>query len=342
MGKEIGFLDGYRKLKRAKVKEMENKPLVSVIIPVYNVEKYLRQCVDSVIQQSYQNIEIFLVNDGSKDGSGVLCDEYAKKDARINVFHVENGGAARARNIGLDHASGEYIIFLDSDDYWDDAFALEKVLLFAQETQSDVVCFGNKRYYQQDDKTVPIKSYVNNGESSIVRLMEKNQYISSSNLKFYSSGLIQGNNIRFNSGQKSEDIEWSVKILQFAKKITWYEANFYVYRKQNSCSVTSNLGYDNVKDVWNVIQKYSLAEKCENRLNKRAVLSYLANEYVLLLTFSNRVKTGTIKTLLREMKSVWWILKYDNYPYVKKVRKIRILGFAIIRKLLGLYSWIKN
>ncbi|MBO5142220.1 MAG: glycosyltransferase family 2 protein [Clostridia bacterium] len=91
--------------------------LISVIIPVYNVEEYIRECLDSVINQTYKNLEIILIDDGSKDNSGKICDEYAKKDKRIKVIHKENGGLSSARNKGLDNAQGKYITFVDSDDY---------------------------------------------------------------------------------------------------------------------------------------------------------------------------------------------------------------------------------
>lgn len=96
---------------------MPNTPLITVIVPVYNVEKYLPRCVDSIINQTYKNLEIILVDDGSTDSSPAICDGYAKKDSRVNVIHKQNGGASSARNTALDIASGDYIGFVDSDDY---------------------------------------------------------------------------------------------------------------------------------------------------------------------------------------------------------------------------------
>ena len=90
--------------------------LISVIVPVYNAEKYLRECLDSIVNQTYKNIEIILVDDGSTDGSGAICDEYADKDVRIKVYHIPNGGASNDRNLGIDNADGEYLMFVDSDD----------------------------------------------------------------------------------------------------------------------------------------------------------------------------------------------------------------------------------
>ena len=92
-------------------------PTISVIVPVYNTEKYLRRCIDSVLAQTYADFELLLIDDGSKDKSGEICDEYAQKDARVRVFHMENGGVSSARNLGLDNARGEWVAFVDSDDY---------------------------------------------------------------------------------------------------------------------------------------------------------------------------------------------------------------------------------
>ena len=134
----------------------ERKPLVSVIVPVYNVYPYLRDCVQSVQAQSYQNWELLLVDDGSTDGSGELCDELAKNDARIRVLHKENGGLSDARNAGLKRAKGEYIVFLDSDDLLD-ATAVEKLEALCAQAKADVVIaqtepFAEKiRFYKETE-----------------------------------------------------------------------------------------------------------------------------------------------------------------------------------------------
>lgn len=95
---------------------MNANPKISVIVPVYNTEKYLKRCIDSILEQSYSDFELLLIDDGSKDGSGAICNEYAAKDSRVHVFHKPNGGASSARNVGLDNAKGEWIAFADADD----------------------------------------------------------------------------------------------------------------------------------------------------------------------------------------------------------------------------------
>ena len=104
------------------VQSVKTSPTISVIIPVYNAEKYLCRCIDSILAQTYKDFELLLIDDGSKDSSGTICDEYAAQDARVRVFHKENGGVSSARNVGLDHARGEWITFVDSDDYIEENF----------------------------------------------------------------------------------------------------------------------------------------------------------------------------------------------------------------------------
>lgn len=117
--------------------------LVSVVIPVYNVEKYLRKCVKSVVEQTYPHVEILLIDDGSTDRSGQLCDELQREDSRIRAFHKKNGGQSEARNLGVENAKGEYITFVDSDD-WIDENAIERMVQCAQNVQAELVCCGYK------------------------------------------------------------------------------------------------------------------------------------------------------------------------------------------------------
>ena len=122
-----------------------NTPLVSVIVPVYNVAPYLEQCLDSIVNQSYRNLEIILVDDGSTDKSGAICDRYAEQDSRIQVVHKENGGQSSARNVALDMMTGEWVLFVDSDD-WIELNTLE-LLLEQKDERADLVEFGVNLVY---------------------------------------------------------------------------------------------------------------------------------------------------------------------------------------------------
>ena len=123
-----------------------NLPSISIIVPVYNVEPYLRRCVNSIINQTYKNLDIILVDDGSTDHSGEICDEYATKDNRIKVIHRENGGLSAARNTGLNIAKGEYVYFVDSDDYIERE-TCEIALSYAVNQQANIVCFGYREIF---------------------------------------------------------------------------------------------------------------------------------------------------------------------------------------------------
>lgn len=122
----------------------KQEDLISVIVPVYKVEKYLHRCVDSIINQTYKNLEIILVDDGSPDNCPKICDEYAQKDQRIKVIHKKNAGISEARNAGLEIAQGEFVAFVDSDDYIDSTM-YEKMLLLAQKEKNDLVLCGFKK-----------------------------------------------------------------------------------------------------------------------------------------------------------------------------------------------------
>ena len=136
---------------------MEQK--VSIIVPVYNVEKYLKRCVDSLIEQSYKNLEIILVDDGSKDNSFSICKEYESKDSRVRIFHKENEGLGLTRNYGIEKSTGEYITFVDSDDYLT-LDAVETMVEKAAVTNADVVV-ANMFYKDKGNYSAPRLGYIN-------------------------------------------------------------------------------------------------------------------------------------------------------------------------------------
>ena len=121
---------------------------ISVIIPVYNTEKYLKECVESVLVQTYHNLEILLINDGATDSSPQICESYAKQDARIKLIYKENGGLSDTRNTGIKQCSGDYVLFLDSDDYWDDPKMVEKLANQMQQYPVDILNFRYKKYME--------------------------------------------------------------------------------------------------------------------------------------------------------------------------------------------------
>ena len=134
-----------------------NTPLVSIVIPVYNVERYLRMCLDSVMMQTYTNLEIVCINDGSPDGSGFILREYAAKDKRIKILEIENQGLSGARNVGIANCKGDYLMFLDSDD-WIDNNTVEEAMSGILEHNADIVLWNYVKEYSNTSQPVDVFS----------------------------------------------------------------------------------------------------------------------------------------------------------------------------------------
>ena len=195
------------------------KDLISIIIPVYNVEKYLKECVDSVRKQTYKNLEIILIDDGSKDNSGKLCDELAKEDNRIKVIHKENGGLSDARNVGIENATGEYIQFIDSDDF------VEKDMIeilhndICQEKADVSMC--SLYLYKDGEKTTDAsyKREIFNKELVLKEILLDERVRSYAWNKMFKKSLFES--IRFPKGKVFEDIYTMSPIFQKANKIVF-------------------------------------------------------------------------------------------------------------------------
>ena len=212
---------------------------ISVIIPVYNVEKYLCACVNSVINQTYKNLEIILVDDGSTDKSGAICDEYALKDERIKVFHKSNGGLSSARNYGLDRMSGDYVFFLDSDDFIS-LQCLEKMLEVSIEQNADIVSSLNKRFATESDlitqNTVKKEIVVYSSKQTLENTFKKTEnFFVVSWAKLYKYKTFD--NLRFTEGVIHEDEFICHRLYGQINKFVLLKEELYFYR-ENPCSIT--------------------------------------------------------------------------------------------------------
>ena len=245
--------------------------LISVIIPVFKVEKYLARCLDSVVNQTYKNLEIILVDDGSPDKSGNICDEYAKIDTRIKVIHKKNGGVSSARNVGISIATGEYIGFVDSDD-WLEPDMYEKLMEYAKKDGSDITRI---RYYKvyEDRKECP--NYLCNIDGKIDLSDKKEEILSclfSGRLHAYLwLLLIKKEHLRkmvnFDSNvAMREDLIWFTELVCLATSISIYDIPLYNYY-QNVNSATNFEGYKKrnlenmlvvVKKLEKILKKYNL------------------------------------------------------------------------------------
>lgn len=224
---------------------MKNQPLVSVIIPVYNVEEYLRKCVDSVLNQTYKNLEIILVDDGSTDSSGKICDEYVEKDERISAVHQKNGGLSVARNSGLSEAEGKYVYFLDSDDYITDN-ALETLVEIAEKDNSDIVFFDAVSFADTDDFEVS-QNYIrknkyktDNGYAVFSAMTKNKEYHSAVPLLLINREFLLESGISFISGILYEDMVFTYQLFCKAFAVSQCENALYHRRYRKNSIMTSS------------------------------------------------------------------------------------------------------
>lgn len=321
----------------------------SIIVPIYKVEKYLRNCIDSILVQTYKNYEIILVDDGSPDGCGAICDEYEKKHTQVRVIHKVNGGLSSARNAGLDIAVGKYVIFLDSDDFWDDSDALKHFHDNLSDTQADVLIFPAKRYYEENNQY----TYILNGEADREKIIDTNvnnavRYMLEHNIfraaawnKVIRRSLIEEHRMRFLEGYLSEDMDWCGDLLIHSSRFDFYGVPVYVYRQQRAGSITAGKTEKLVSDKLFMCDKgFKQAMQLEDKEKQELLSAYYAYEYSVLLGVSAGVRN---RKLLKEMKDLQELLDYDICNKVKKVRKLKkILGYTLTRKALCIFVKVKK
>lgn len=212
--------------------------MISVIVPVYNAEKYLRKCIESILNQTYTHLELLLINDGSTDGSGPICDEYATKDLRVKVYHKPNEGVACTRNLGLDLAHGEWITFVDADD-WIETDVYERVISTLQQDEADICCYDFKIIYPNrrgylytpnvcDNKSDYINKWLRFALTSLCTMVVKKE-------------LFEKHHLRCPLQNYCEDFYLTVKLLFYASKITKIDYCAYNYNRINDNSLVNNI-----------------------------------------------------------------------------------------------------
>ena len=326
---------------------MDNQVFFSVIVPVYKVEPYLQKCVDSVLGQTFQDFELILVDDGSPDGCPQLCDAYAQKDDRVVVIHKENGGASTARNKGMENAQGEYISFLDADDFWLRDTVLEEIHTSLQKNSVDILILKMIRYYQATDSfstkanafsesDFSSESY----ESRLRDLIVAQAYRANPWNKVFRRALTEEMDLKFTEGVIAEDVDWAARLALAAKSINILPDVVHAYRYDRPGSVTSTLTLRNLVDTKGNI------ERCIHYLDglsvteefKFAYFCYVAYRYVIWMAESAKLKDPAKKPLVRDMKRYTWLLNYDGMKRVKMVKKTnKILGYRMTCALLGFY-----
>ena len=229
---------------------MKPTPKISIIVPVYKVEKYLRRCLDSIVAQTFTDWECILIDDGSPDGSGKICDEYAETDSRFKVIHQENKGVSAARNAGIDMAKGEWVTFVDSDD-WMDVEMLLELHSVAKKHDADVVVSGITEWNESLQKRRKFSQKV--GQLDMPQDIE--WYMQAPWAKLYNRMFLEKYHIRFPIGiALAEDLYFNFLVFFFSCKVWGYNSTMYNYYR-NQTSVTRMVTLDMIYDIVEVVKR---------------------------------------------------------------------------------------
>lgn len=317
---------------------------VSVIIPVYNVKPYLERCVQSVQNQTYKDLEIILVDDGSTDGSSELCDKIAARDSRIVVIHQENQGLSGARNTGIRKAKGEYIAFLDSDDEWLLSDGLERLL---QMGECDLIVFKRVDIWMKDQRSnsadydIEIISRKTDTQAVFLYLVVTQQLQISACFLLVRRQMLLDDEIFFPLGMYSEDVFWSMHLWQHVQTVRFTNLNLYgYYHREASITTTATIrsyhSYDQIFTYW----KAQCDEGCKNAT---AIRAFMANMWVSRGYAYHSMADNDKPEALRILQKHIDLLNYSQTPKSKRVRRmVPLIGVKNTAAVLGWYWRLRN
>lgn len=311
----------------------QDGPLVSVVVPIYNVEKYLEDCLHTVIAQTYKNIEVILVDDGATDNSGKIADKLAKKNKNFVVIHKNNGGLSDARNAGIRAAKGEYITFVDSDDCIDIIF-VENLMQAIMESGADIAqCNNSRKLYQLGRGSGKLTTL--NGGNAFVELMRFKSISPTAWGKIYKISLFRDNNLEFPVGRIHEDTAILYKLIYSASKVVCIDKVLYYYRVNNNSIMTANY----TKEHHNSVTKYheeldEFIAKNHIAIEKKVIYKHKA---LRLLSILNKL------ALAGDSNSTAYTSFTREYRMLARRSEslVCIAGLVPVR-LPGIFRWIKK
>ena len=337
-------------------------PLISVIIPVYNVEKYIAECLESLINQTFKDLEILCIDDCGQDSSLNIIKQYAEKDGRIKIINLEqNSGQGAARNIGIKNASGRYVSFIDPDDFLD-LTAYEKAYEALEKTGLDSVWFKIKEYCDEKKKAIDNRNFRNYSEG-IINITQENicMFLMGAHNKVYNLDFIKRNNISFSEGLLFEDTEFYYLFYTLSKKVYFIDKFLYMYRQRKGSAMSKTysgeIRCEDVGDVTLNIYKYLRKNNLfeQNRVSFLALIVRNIKLFIYLPVYSGRIidcgksllaQTGFPEAFKEISNSdysfLMYISKYDKSrkirAYLKKraifmlITLIRVIPFSSVRR----------
>ena len=280
----------------------------SIIIPAYNIAKYIEECAGSVLNQQTNGqfqFEIILVNDGSTDETGVICDRLAKQHSHIKTIHQANQGLSGARNTGIDVAEGDFLLFLDGDDFWTDKGFLKKIYDLVKDSNVDLVIYSYSAFFA--NKTVPNPFSWETSEilmeENVDKLVSTRVYTVSAWTKCVRSEIIRKNNIRFEVGRLSEDCYWSIELLKVSETFKVLNSSQYMYRQNRKGSITETIKEKNIVDILESVEVGLRDLRAYSDVRRNALRMLLAYYYLATLpSIYKYYGNEKVKKLVEEQK----------------------------------------
>ena len=324
---------------------------LSIIIPVYNVEQYLQSCVQSVITQTYQDLQVILVNDGSTDSSGALCDQLAKQDKRIQVLHKKNGGLSDARNAGLKVATGDYVAFLDSDDVYLLNDGLKLLMALAQAEQPDVLLFQAVDVYpnHQSVRKAYDEDYmaIHSGTEVFAQLVRTQSFNMSACFQLIRRELLEQHQIYFEKGLLSEDVDWSLRLWQYVSKVRAINLPLYGYQHREG-SISTTYTIRNLRSYERIFAKFvqlynDRVVDAHTELYWKTVMGYLAQMYTSCLYAYGQIARKDKLEAYAILKRYATLLEHSISIKSDRVIKYkRVIGLRMTVWLFAVYGNIRR
>lgn len=315
----------------------EIRPILSIIVPIYNVEKYLSLCIDGILVQTFTNFELILVDDGSTDSSGKLCDEYMKKDNRIIVIHQQNGGAWSARNAGIDRARGIYIMFVDPDDILGTKDTIEKnIELIVQMKGRCIVQFPVLWYYGENDKFFRFESCIYT-KDTIFKALFNNHITSTVWDKIYARKVFD--NVRFPKLRYYEDSYCMIDILNNTDKVLISDQGFYKYCIRERSAMKSDLSVQKLDDFFSMIVRFMAIASGVSGTELYQVQTFLEMEDKLAYGKSLISKEafekycGQISNFIPGYEAIFYYIFKRNFRKGLKIFFIKLVGLKFFYRL---------
>ena len=322
------------------------KKLVSIIVPVYNVQFYLNECIDSILEQTYKNIEIILIDDGSKDSSGKICDEYSNKDKRVTVIHKKNGGLSSSRNVGVNIAKGEYFLFVDSDDKLNPT-AVETLFNHMEEHSLDLIFSRFSRSLEEFEKNNCSFNYYELEKDNLITniLLQRYQDLFSvaAHTKMYKANLFQ--NIRYPIGKLNEDMGIILLLIEKSTRIGAIDYISYYYRV-NSGSITNQRFSKKRMDLIEMTQEMQnqIEQLFPNHIDEGRVLMYSRAFELYAIARETDRDNGFVKEKEDLIKIIKENRKYalKNNKARKKARISALLSYTSLNFVSNMIIYLKE